>query len=301
MTTNKYTKRFATFAVVLALVLSLLTVAYADFGPKPSVRVNFENMGEELCYGTLLSARESTGPSSAWDGDPDHARHNGVEGYGSYGLEEEIWHAFVGYEDKDGYYFLQEGWVVSAEKELAWTYYPPNPFKILLYFPETGEFMTSGIYERYAFDSYFTVDMAEVDDNGLLLAEKSYRYGPEIASFFARFLLTFAVEMGIALLFGFREKKQLLLLLWVNGATQLILNVLLNIISYRSGMLAFVLSYILFELIVFAIEAVVYSVWMRRVSEKPKKVWVCVVYALVANAVSFVVGYNLALVIPSLF
>ena len=160
---------------------------------------------------------------------------------------------------------------------------------------------TDNINHASAFDSYFTVDMAEVDDNGLLLAEKSYRYGPEIASFFARFLLTFAVEMGIALLFGFREKKQLLLLLWVNGATQLILNVLLNIISYRSGMLAFVLSYILFELIVFAIEAVVYSVWLRRVSEKPKKVWVCVVYALVANAVSFVVGYNLALVIPSLF
>lgn len=301
MTTLKSTKRFVTLAMVVAMVLSLLSVAYADFGPKPSVRVSFENMGEELCYGTLLSAWESTGPSSAWDGVEENARHNGVEGYGSYGLEEEIWRAFVEYEDGDGYYFLQEGWVVSEEQELAWTYYPPNTFKILIYFPETGEFMTSGVYERYAFDSYFTVDMAEVDENGLLLAEKSYRYGPEIASFFARFLLTFVIEMGIALLFGFRERKQLLLLLCVNGGTQLFLNVLLNIINYRSGMLAFVLSYILFELIVFAIEAVVYSVWLRRVSEKPKKVWVCVVYALVANAVSFLVGYNLALVIPSLF
>ena len=79
MTTYQPTKRVVTLAVVLALVLSLLTVAYADFGPKPSVRVNFENMGEELCYGTLLSARESTGPSSAWDGVPEHARHNGVD------------------------------------------------------------------------------------------------------------------------------------------------------------------------------------------------------------------------------
>lgn len=301
MTTYKSTKRVVTLALVVALVLSLLSVAYADFGPKPSVRVSFENMGEELCYGTLLSERKSTGPSSAWDGVEEHAQHNGMENYSHFVLDEETWRAFVEYEDGDGYYFLQDGWLVSGEEGLAWTYYPPNPFKILLYFPETGEFMTSGIYERYAFDSYFTVDMAEVDDSGLLLAEKSYRYGPEIVSFFARFLLTFVIEMAIAWLFGFREKKQLLLLLCVNGGTQLLLNVLLNIISYHLGMLAFVLYYILFEVIVFVIEAVVYSIWLGRVSVKPKKVWVCVVYALVANVVSFLVGYNLALVIPALF
>ena len=48
MNTYKPTKRFLTLAMVLALVLSLLTVAYADFGPKPSVRVSFENMGESV-------------------------------------------------------------------------------------------------------------------------------------------------------------------------------------------------------------------------------------------------------------
>ena len=300
MTTYKPIKRLVTLAMVLALVLSLLTFAHADTGPKPSVRVSFENMGEELCYGTLLSARESTGPSSAWDGVAEHAQHNGMENYSFLVLDEETWRAFVDYEDADGYFFLQEGWKMSGDEGIEWTYYPPNPFKILLYFPETGEFMTSGVYERYAFDSYFTVDMNDTAD-GLLVARQTYQYGPEILSLLARIVITFVIEMAIALLFGFREKKQLLLLLCVNGGTQILLNVLLNIINYRAGMLAFVLCYILFELIVFIIEAVVYSIWLRRVSVKPKKVWVCVVYALVANVVSFLAGYNLALVIPSLF
>lgn len=30
----------------------------------------------ELCYATLLSSKESTGPSSAWNGREEDARHN---------------------------------------------------------------------------------------------------------------------------------------------------------------------------------------------------------------------------------
>ena len=36
---------------------------------------------------------------------------------------------------------------------------PPNPFKILLYFPEDDVFVTSGVYERYAFDSYYHIKL----------------------------------------------------------------------------------------------------------------------------------------------
>ena len=33
--------------------------ASADTGSKASVRINFENMGDELCYGTLLSKKQA--------------------------------------------------------------------------------------------------------------------------------------------------------------------------------------------------------------------------------------------------
>lgn len=65
---------FWSFVLLFAIVFAFLTVpqsdnsAYADLGPKPSVVINFENMSDELCYGTLLSQQPSTGPSSVWDG-----------------------------------------------------------------------------------------------------------------------------------------------------------------------------------------------------------------------------------------
>ncbi|MCI7723933.1 MAG: hypothetical protein PUI03_07735 [Erysipelotrichaceae bacterium] len=151
---------------LLVCMLSVIIVfprqVHADMGPKPSVHIQFENMDDELCYGTLLCENESTGPASIFDGNKEHARIK--EKYpDSYYFEEKIWKAFVEYQDADGYYFLQEGWTVSETKEIAWTYYPPSRFKILLYFPESGTFVSSGIYESYAFDTYYTVDMKGID------------------------------------------------------------------------------------------------------------------------------------------
>ena len=66
------------------------------------------------------------------------------------------------------------------------------------------------------------------------------------------------------------RKKQLLILAVVNIITQIILNVLLNVINYNSGPLAFTFFYVLFELIVFALEAVLYCTILKRLSEKKK-------------------------------
>lgn len=290
-------------SAVFIVMLFSLTVR-ADTGPKPSVRVHFENMGDELCYGTLLSMTDSTGPYTVWDGDENHI-------YNYYGLDEEIWRAFAEYEDTNHYYFLQVGWKVSETKELAWTYYPPSRFKILLYYPETDTFIVSGIYEKYAFDSYYTVDMDGVDIGSVehgeessahhISAYRSYNYTLEIISLVARIIITVMIELGVAFLFGFRQKKQFLLLVGINTATQIVLNILLNAINYNSGQQAFVENFIRFELLVFAIEALLYCIIMKKISEAPKKNWFYAVYALVANAVSFGAGIFIAKLIPGIF
>lgn len=51
----------------------------------------------------------------------------------------------------------------TETSEFKWTYYPPQRFKILVYFPETDSFAVSGIYERYAFDSYYKVDAGDIE------------------------------------------------------------------------------------------------------------------------------------------
>ncbi|MGN0679232.1 MAG: hypothetical protein ACI4JS_06165 [Oscillospiraceae bacterium] len=294
--------------VITAIVLSV--TASADMGPKPSVNVDFENLGDELCYATLLS-RTSTGPASAWTGIESDARHNGNENYSYVPYGYDVWKAFVEYEDSDGFYFLQEAWQINETKKLAWTYYPPNEFKILLYFPETKTFASSGVYERYAFDTYFTVNMEGVDlsvdyneelsTNERLEAYKSYNYGVEITSLAVRIVITILIEMAIALIFGYREKKQLLLLAAVNSVTQIILNILLNVINYNSGQLAFVVFYVLFELIVFAGEAIVYYILLNKISVKQKPKWLAVIYALAANVASFVGGMLIAQWLPGIF
>ncbi len=278
----------------LVLVMALPVTARADMGPKPSVRIEFTGIEGETYYGTLLSKHDSTGPASAWNGNPDYAHyHPGDEGY-------EIWQKFVEYEDSDGYYFLQEWWDCSETNQLNWTYYPPTPFKILLYFPETDTFYVSEVYERYAFDSYFTVDLSAYDSDPIT-ANKSYDYTWEIISLVARIVLTIALELAIALLFGYREKKVLGLLAVANIVTQVTLNVALNIINYNAGSMTFTFSYVLFEILVFAIEAIAYAVLLQKFSGKEQKKGRAAGYAFVANAASFAFGLWLAHVIPGIF
>ena len=279
--------------ICLILVLNLPVTAKADIGPKPSVRITFTGIEGETYYGTLLSERRSTGPATAWDG---------YEEYRDWKPENEkpIWEKFIAYEDADGYYFLQEWWGCSETNQLNWTYYPPNPFKILLYFPETDTFYVSDIYERYAFDSYFTVDLSEYATSPIT-AHQSYDYTWELISLAVRIVLTIVLELAIALLFGYREKNALAFLAIVNVITQVTLNVALNIINYVSGSMGFTFAFICMEIVVFAIEAIAYKSLLKRFSTVEQEKRRGVSYALVANTASFAIGLWLAHLIPGIF
>ena len=303
MKKRMYVGLFMLLFCMIFAVTALPITANADMGPKPSVRIQFKNMGDDLCYGTLLSKEACTGPARVWDGTSRNEQ--------LYDLDRDIWKAFVDYKDPDGYYFLQRGWTVSKTGEIAWTYYPPGNFKILLYYPETKTFVSSGIYERYAFDTYYTVDMEgvrigsveyneDLSTNERINAYRSYNYRKELLSLAVRILLTIAIEMAVALLFGFLQKKQLKILALVNITTQLLLNLLLNIIHYNAGPLIFIISYVFFEVIVFALEAGLYCKLLKKVSEKEEN-WYYILYSFVANSASFWVGYYLATVLPGIF
>ena len=306
-------KSILSILICSILIISILPVtANDDIGPKASLIINFENMNDEPCYGTLLSDKSSCGPHCVWNGDEEDARHNENPKYSYQNFDYQIWKAFAEYEDSDGYYFLQIGWNVGESKKIDWMYYPPSSFKILLYYPETQTFVISGIYEKYAFDSYYTVDMdginigtVEYDEklsnnkrieeyNAQISAYRSYKYKQEIASLIARNFITILIETVIALFFGFRKKKQILLLIGVNTFTQLLLNILLNIIYYYSDELIFIIIYILLEIIIFAIEAVLYCKYMKKLSDIPRKNRYYILYSLIANTVSFGAGILIA-------
>ena len=291
------------FVCILSAFTFRPITASADMGPKPSVTVKFENMPSGLCYGTLLSDDSSTGPFSAW---------RGGEYYDHDDVGEEIFFKFVRYQDIDGYYFLQRVWTLNEKPTIDWTYYPPNNFKILLYFPESDVFVCSGIYDKYAFDSYYTVDMSGVDltqaengvlwkNNGGMRVYMDYNYTHEIFGLIARVVITLAVELLFALAFKFKGKKAFLFIVGVNLLTQVALNVALHFIYLSAGRLAFILAYVGLEFLIFNVEYIFYAIFLPKLLPQKRKAGVYVLYSLAANAVSFVVGMGLSLIWPGIF
>ncbi len=281
-------KRIAAI-IACALMLALLpTAAFADMGPKPSVRIGIEGLDpDEPCWGTLLSEEASTGPSRAYDGENARVGEAG----------EDVWRAFVDYEDPDGYYFLQELWPCSEDGQLWWTYYPPEEFKLLLYFPETGEFVSSGKCSAYAFTSWFDARLSD----GELALSKSYDYSGAIVNFAVRCALTVALECAAAyFIFRLRTPGRLKAVAAVNVITQLALNLVVNIIAYFAGSFMIAFRFFLLECLVFAAEGALYDMFFRRAGE-PVPVKRCWALSLVGNLMSYALGLWLAYAVPGLF
>lgn len=328
-----------TFVLLAPAFLRTETMkASADTGPKPSVRVTFENMGDELCYGTLLSKTPSTGPAHAWDGTEDGK-------YIHEGADEAVWRAFTEFKDEDGFYFLQWFWRADENKALNWTYYPPQTFKILLYYPDratksgaadnsaggatrdsettaaSGAFCVSAVLKKYAFHSYYFVDMRNVQSETIgtiakISATQGYDYSAEILGFFVRFIITLGVETLLALAFGLRTKRAFLTVLAANGATQILLNLLLNVQLHFNNVYGVFPLYFFAELFVFVAEAALYCfIFGKRknggengsADENGGKAAIAyskkrlILYAFTANLVSFCIGLPLAILLPAVF
>ena len=282
---KKIYKWLAYFVVIITCFAMPVTVK-ADIGPKPSVVI--EVTGFEDYYVTLLSERDSTGPWS-----------HGNE-YHDYMGEEWVFEAFENYEDKDGYYFLSFMQDCSENDTFEWTYYPPQRFKVLIYTMDDRQFYCSDeVYERYAFDSYFKVTASE--NGNVLTAQKSYDFSMELVSLAARVVLTIALEMLVAFIHGYRSKKNVKIIGITNVCTQVVLNVLLNVINYRSGQMAFVFHYVWMEGVVFALEAGVYAKLLDRTDGEREMAKHPVAYAVLANAVSLAAGIWIAKMIPGIF
>ncbi len=287
-------KAVAMLLCIIVILGAFPAAAHADVGPKPSVTIDFEGLEGRRYYATLLSDYPTTGPFSALE--------EGEEAYSPYQQGEadyDIFRKFVQYEDADGFYFLQYFEDCTQSHSFSWTYYPPDTFKVLLYFPDTDSFLTdNGRYRRYAFDSYFT---AAVEADGTLSIIKSYDYTGEALSLAVRIVLTIAIELAVALLFGLREKGRLRFIILVNLLTQIALNVILGIVNYQSGFFGLLAVYFLLEMAVFVLEGALYAAFLPKRGEKKLPRWLAWVYSLVANSLSFLLGLFLAVLLPAIF
>lgn len=293
-------KKFSLFLLFILLFILIIPMAVsADTGPKASVAVDFFGLQGKNYYVTLLSERDTTGPYSSL------GVHSSEPRFKAGDNDYDIYQKFIEYKDTDGYYFLQFFENCTDSNQFSWGYFPPEKFKILIYFPQENRFICSKeSYERYAFKSYYKVNLENADIMTVsnIVAEKNYNYSKEILSFIARLILTIAIELLIALLFAFRTKKQILLIVCINIVTQIFLNLALSMNIYTFGLRMYSMSqYFLLELLVFAVEAVIYTIFLKKFSNANFPIWKPTVYALVANMASFVLGLAIAIYIPDIF
>lgn len=253
----------------------------ADTGPKPSTYITFNNLDRDI-YVTLLSRDEGRGP---W----------------SLGAEQdynEIEQKFAEYAHNTNYYFL--GYTKRITKDdntFSWTYYPPDNFVILCYSENDATFFGNDeLISRYAFDSYFKLDYNNLAISNI---EKNYNYGSEILHFFLRCIITITIELLLAY-FVFRfKKKSFIIILITNLVTQIFLNVFLNISNYYHGSLSLIINYIVLELLIVLIEAVTYVLLIKRV-DKEYKISGIILYAILANILSFGLGLIILRYVPGL-
>lgn len=278
---------FVMLLCVMLLVPALALTARADCAPKPTTSVTVHGGGGERMVLTLLADTEQYALHSAI------GKEESVDDWyqALTDQEEEAWNAFRDYEDPDGFFF----WGLVYSDKVDWTYYPPERFKVAVYYPDFDVLLVSEeIFERYAFQSDFRVYLPALGENarsGVLDMELKQQtdWFAEIMGFLLRAALTLVIELGLAWLWGYSDKGQLRVVLRVNLLTQVGLNLLLWLWYYLDGPVAAMLRLIIAEIVVLIVEALLY---LRRLPDRGSKART-VFYTLAANAASVWLGFYL--------
>ena len=319
-------KHLRSLPALLIAVLLLCCVAFADTGPKPSAAFTFTGMPDEDYYVTMLAEVDHYGPHRIYQEGDDLPY---VLEAGRDDPAYPAWQNLVDYKDTDGYYFLDDLFEqCHGDDEASWHYYPPERFKLLLYFPESDIFLCSTVTERYAFDSVYRLDLggkspAEIaaltltdpngdpipsgrDDEtaiGEVTLDKSDGTHQQIIGFFGRLGITLVIELALAWGWKYRKGSQLLFIGIVNLITQCLLNVALLYWGAQETSRGFIIFwYVLLELAVTGIEAAAYAYLLPDTDHREKSVRRhAAMYAIAANVLSFLGGLALSEVFPFLF
>ena len=251
----------------------------ADVGPKPSVTITIKQAPEGPYYVTLLGTH-AFGPWSPIEEGSDPGIDDAEE-LAAY-------QSFAQYKNGEGYFFLGNmSKKMEGNDEFAWTYYPPDPFKIAIYSVKDGKLLVSDAYERNAFYSYFDVSCS---NDGLIVKEETH-FDRQLINLLIRVIATIAVEYVIAYIFGYREKKERRAIIIANVITQVLLNAILIFVDYYGGLLMWMIMFLLGELAVILIEFIIYLFTLKSHSKAR-----AFAYSLMANLISAALTFALEII-----
>lgn len=277
-------KKLSAVIVCITVLFALTITAFADCGPKPSLRVKVTGAEEQEYYLTLVT----TGNHVPLAAEVVTEGYEDTRWYKEADPEEQLaFRKIVEYCKANGYNFFGRLW--ERGEQLSWSYYPPDDFTLLAYFLEADSFAISQECSCYAFSSYFTADLSGWQSRAITIND-SHGYAREAGESALRLLFTIAVELIVALIFGYWEKNTLLFFAVVNAVTQVALNVLLTLVNINYGLLLFLIVYFISELLIAIFEALFYGLMMPKYSKHCPGAVRAVLYAITANIASFVLG-----------
>ncbi len=278
-------RRIFCWLMCVALLLPGLTLTVrADCGPKPSTYVKILGGGGERMILTLFSEKIQFGPYSSIQADqeaPDHLTEN----------QAAAWAAFAAYDDPDGFCFVGEVW----DFDVDWYYYPPESFKIAVYYPDYDVLLVSDqVFQRYAFHSDFFVTLPRLSEDAQsgvvdMVVRRDTDWMEDAWNLFLRILVTLLAELLLALAWKYNASGQLRCILRVNLLTQVGLNLLLWLWYYFDGPLDALLRLAVAEVVVLLVEVLLY---LRKLPNRGSSLKT-VGYTLTANLASVWLGFLL--------
>lgn len=288
-----YKKLILILTLLLIIINFLPSYAFADVGPKPSLEIIVKGMDNNNYWLDLLVTDES---EYSWL-EISHGERERVKKLAEY-MDEEGFHPA-----------LLEGTSVpligelKGEKNSDNTYShnfsyagTPETFKIAI-LTEDDTLIISDLIHRKHFNSIVEFDLRDeaLQEDILLSAGQAKEISPILKmsfGFISRLLLTLAIEIGIALLFGFTIKHSGKLLLKTNIFTQVVLNIAILWMNLSYGLLLALLVFILMEIFIIIFETIVYAKYLTEKSKGRR-----IAYGMLANIVSLMVGFGINLVI----
>lgn len=252
------------------LSISIVNISVsADMGPKPKITIDIK--GIEGDYVAAFAATEAWGPNidyEMWLEYSDEYDH-----FPEY-------NPIMEYKDEEGFKWITFYKICSDEDEIAFTYYRPEIFKLIIY--KNGKlFEATEIIETYAFNSEFEIDFS----NNKIVISNNYNYKAEVFDFFLRLFLTFGIEIGLFFVFRLFTKRNLIIVILMNLLTQVALNVIINLVTYYNGLLDALFIFYICEFFIFILEALIYSIFMKDKNKKR-----ILIYAILANLASLITG-----------
>lgn len=274
---------------ILAFGLSLsmpLTVS-ADMGPKPNVTIKIRNMPEQQFVLALLTK----------DGEHEDKRDSFKEEAGDpyasmnrkiYDYDVDGWRLALGpgsdpFVVNSGHDGLTKSCLGGKAR---FSYYAPSYFKVMLVTEDGSQYVSNEITTtRFSAECIYDPVTGELVENAeaYLERDKQDYFG------MARLYLagTLMVEGLLLILFGLSQARNLPFFFLGNILTQVYMHLdgWFYEVRHGSGGMAGTIHYIIKEILIIAVECLLYALFMKQKDGKKMRI---ILYAIIANLVSMV-------------